>query len=362
MEYVNLWGQNTPSHPNETLYYYPSENLDQLIMDPISLEPISDPVIYNNNIYDKKTIGKWLRISNLDPINGNSETSLDTIPFPSLKYIISKLEYDSDTGMYIFHSSPFSLLSYSIINNGNTYNIEDILYICPLSGNKYSPKNEWYITKLGHTISDFIYNLYGKKKTISHQYTEEILCTHSHNITILYKKIMEILGGGENSTYTIPTTFPPMSSQSYIRYISESEAVSSLQNIQCMMKTDSTIKKGLDKLQEITLNHYRCNKTLISNISDYRRAMDLPFIIQDIYKDFSLISLKNLVIRNACLKNYRFDGCDLSGCMFIDCQFINTSFINSKLGDVMFMDCTFTATSFYNSQTNSNTKYIKRQN
>jgi hypothetical protein len=78
--YTSLCGLSVAVDPNEETYTFPKKMWEPLLLDHITPEWILDPVYLNNNIYDRESLSKWFRRSNIDPINGTQLTEVDFDP------------------------------------------------------------------------------------------------------------------------------------------------------------------------------------------------------------------------------------------------------------------------------------------
>jgi hypothetical protein len=104
--YKALTGDIIRRSAHEKRFSLNASELSWLITDPITFEYISDPVVLNDNIYDYASITKWLRGSDIDPLNGTKlMEEVKLIPLCALRYILLCLEESSD-GNLIYHSVP----------------------------------------------------------------------------------------------------------------------------------------------------------------------------------------------------------------------------------------------------------------
>lgn len=107
--YTSLAGQQVKIMEDEKTFIYPKTLLEPLFTDPISKEWLRDPVVLNGNLYDRDSISKWLRISNIDPLTGEDIIgSVRFFPFNIIKFIMYSLEEREEE--LVFHSPLNSIL------------------------------------------------------------------------------------------------------------------------------------------------------------------------------------------------------------------------------------------------------------
>jgi U-box domain len=98
--YPSLTGIRVRVDRHEQSFPLPKKSWDLLLKDPISHEYITDPVVFQNVIYDRTTITRWFRTSNIDPATGSPVVAdtIKLIPFLALKYLLYCLEDVSGNG------------------------------------------------------------------------------------------------------------------------------------------------------------------------------------------------------------------------------------------------------------------------
>lgn len=108
--YVCLAGHKVHYTPHNCIIEtYQKHNLAIYFIDPISQDYMSDPVVVNGNVFDRKNIQKWLSVSNIDPLSGELLENKDLVlfPFNMLKYILYSIEDKGD--FFAYYSTPTSL-------------------------------------------------------------------------------------------------------------------------------------------------------------------------------------------------------------------------------------------------------------
>ncbi len=107
--YTSLSGEKVLIYPEEKVFTYPKDKLQDLLSCPISLDWNKNPVIYNGIVYDYDNIKEWLDISKMDPLTREEISGEQKFyPFNLLKFIIYAMEEDGD--MLKFHSPPNSVI------------------------------------------------------------------------------------------------------------------------------------------------------------------------------------------------------------------------------------------------------------
>lgn len=87
--------------------------LEEIFTDPISQNWIKDPVLLGNNIYDKETIQKWLRTSDINPLTGEKlEGDVELIPCGIIKYVLYCLEDTGDDIIFHAHKNDIAFAHY----------------------------------------------------------------------------------------------------------------------------------------------------------------------------------------------------------------------------------------------------------
>lgn len=107
--YTSLSGEKVKIYPEEKIFEYSKEDLQDLLSCPISFEWLQNPVVYNGNVYEYKNIKEWLDKSNTDPITRQEVSGEQKFyPFNLLKFIMYAMEEDKDK--LKFHSPPNSIM------------------------------------------------------------------------------------------------------------------------------------------------------------------------------------------------------------------------------------------------------------
>ncbi len=142
--YICLAGYKVKRYDNEITQIFGKDDIKFLLTDPISLEWFQNPVYFRGNLYEKTTIQKWFRKSDIDPLTGeNIDGDSDLIPCNLIKYLLYAFEELEDC--LIFHSPPNCLKFAQRIGEylpiksiqGKDVDIQDISILGYLDTNEY---------------------------------------------------------------------------------------------------------------------------------------------------------------------------------------------------------------------------------
>jgi len=107
--YICLTGDKVKKYEDEKITVFDKKIFEDLLIDSITLDWIKDPVVMNNNIYNRDSLIQWLRKSNKDPLNGIELTNdVNVYPINIIKYLLFCLEEKEDK--IIYHSPPNDIL------------------------------------------------------------------------------------------------------------------------------------------------------------------------------------------------------------------------------------------------------------
>ncbi len=139
--YTSLSGYTVAIDPSERQIMFPTRMWETLLRDPVTYEWMRAPVYLNNNVYDKDSLGKWFRGSNIDPLNGYELTEINLIPVNVIAYLLLAFEEQEDTLIYhSVQSNPLfaATLIQSIPFETKEYRNEDFHNIDAISLNPYA--------------------------------------------------------------------------------------------------------------------------------------------------------------------------------------------------------------------------------
>ena len=147
--YICLTGEKIIINPIEDTQLYKINKVSHILTYPISLTWFNEPVVFRNNIYEKKLIVEWLQNNDKDPLTGEIVNGFYKIcPINIIKYLIMCFEQIDDKHV-LFHITPNTLEfvnTFNINNFGKSY-MSCVKSIGPTMTSSYSCDYKTYENK-----------------------------------------------------------------------------------------------------------------------------------------------------------------------------------------------------------------------